>query len=215
MPRLPETAEDTYKLAATSGFWLVLALAVLVSLRFYRTREFHVTVVALVLASMVGVPLLRTHGVSASVDEREARVAEHEMIQKRAEAVDEAQGLLKSSWDPRRDPLRPQAGSAAKATSASTMPVLVPASQPPQPDLQVGPPDLTTTDTDGDGLSDFDEADWHTDINVADTDGDGLSDGVEVHKLGLAPTLVDTDGDSAQTSQCLWTFSFGRPIPTT
>ena len=96
--RLPETAEDTYKLAATSGFWLVLALAVLVSLRFYRTREFHVTVVALVLASMVGVPLLRTHGVSASVDEREVRVAEHEMIQKRAEAVDEAQGLLKSSF---------------------------------------------------------------------------------------------------------------------
>ncbi|MCP4426377.1 MAG: hypothetical protein GY803_17940, partial [Chloroflexi bacterium] len=67
---------------------------------------------------------------------------------------------------------------------------------------------ITTTDSDNDGLSDLDEADWHTCAysgapqnctNIADStdsDGDGLSDGVEVIQLGIVPTRADTDGDS-------------------
>jgi len=51
------------------------------------------------------------------------------------------------------------------------------------------------TDTDGDGLSDVDEAYWGTDPNLVDTDGDNLSDNEELSTHGTDPTLADTDGD--------------------
>ena len=50
-------------------------------------------------------------------------------------------------------------------------------------------------DSDGDGLSDDDEAAAGTDPAVVDSDGDGLSDGDEVNVYSTDPTLVDTDGD--------------------
>ncbi len=52
-------------------------------------------------------------------------------------------------------------------------------------------------DTDEDGLYDYDErATWGTDPYDADTDGDGLSDGDEA-ALGTSPLLADTDGGGA------------------
>lgn len=50
-------------------------------------------------------------------------------------------------------------------------------------------------DTDGDGLTDAQEADLGTDPNNADTDGDGLTDGDEVNNYGTDPLQADTDGD--------------------
>ncbi len=51
-------------------------------------------------------------------------------------------------------------------------------------------------DSDGDGLSDWDEINiYHTDPHNPDTDGDGLSDGDEVHKYHTDPLKRDTDGD--------------------
>ena len=67
---------------------------------------------------------------------------------------------------------------------------------------------ITSTDTDGDGLSDADEDYWvscayigaaqNCDgvLDSTDSDGDGLNDGVEVNGLGILPSLADTDGDS-------------------
>lgn len=52
-------------------------------------------------------------------------------------------------------------------------------------------------DSDGDGLSDEEEATLGTDPLNADTDGDGLSDGAEVNIHGTDPLLRDTDGDLA------------------
>lgn len=49
-------------------------------------------------------------------------------------------------------------------------------------------------DTDGDGLSDIDEAALGTDPLNPDTDGDGLSDGDELRR-GTNPLNPDTDGD--------------------
>jgi len=50
-------------------------------------------------------------------------------------------------------------------------------------------------DTDGDGLSDYDEAFVHgTSLLLADTDGDGLEDGQEIG-LDSDPLDADTDGD--------------------
>jgi thiol-disulfide isomerase/thioredoxin len=53
-------------------------------------------------------------------------------------------------------------------------------------------------DTDGDGLTDGEEADLGTDKNLPDTDGDTLTDGDEVNTHGTDPLLVDTDTDTYQ-----------------
>jgi hypothetical protein len=50
-------------------------------------------------------------------------------------------------------------------------------------------------DTDGDGLSDAEEAVRGTDPLDPDTDDDGLSDGAEVSTHGTNPVQADTDGD--------------------
>ncbi|WP_371801852.1 hypothetical protein [Candidatus Lokiarchaeum ossiferum] len=61
---------------------------------------------------------------------------------------------------------------------------------------------IDTTDSDGDGLSDYDELNFHgTDPNLDDTDKDGLDDYYEVQNnydpINYAhPTWLDTDSDS-------------------
>ncbi|MBI3660537.1 hypothetical protein HY230_08710 [Candidatus Acetothermia bacterium] len=51
-------------------------------------------------------------------------------------------------------------------------------------------------DSDGDGLTDAQEAILGTDPRNPDTDGDGLSDGVEYFKTFTNPLKADSDGDS-------------------
>lgn len=56
--------------------------------------------------------------------------------------------------------------------------------------------DPLNPDTDGDGLTDYDEINvYGTDPLNPDTDGDGLSDGDEVNIYGTDPLNPDTDGD--------------------
>jgi Tol biopolymer transport system component len=55
---------------------------------------------------------------------------------------------------------------------------------------------LPQRDSDGDGLSDGQEASLGTDPNKADTDGDGLTDGMEVNTYGTNPKDQDTDDDT-------------------
>jgi len=56
--------------------------------------------------------------------------------------------------------------------------------------------DSTNKDTDGDGLSDYDEVKiYNTNPNKVDTDGDGLSDYEEVKIYKTDPLKSDTDGD--------------------
>lgn len=50
------------------------------------------------------------------------------------------------------------------------------------------------TDSDGDGLADFQELVGGTDPEVVDTNGDGIGDGISVD-LGLDPLETDMDGD--------------------
>lgn len=49
-------------------------------------------------------------------------------------------------------------------------------------------------DSDGDGLTDTEEADLGTDPSMSDSDGDTLNDGDEV-ELGTDPAATDSDGD--------------------
>jgi len=54
-----------------------------------------------------------------------------------------------------------------------------------------------TEDSDGDGLTDIEEARIHkTDSQLVDTDTDGLADGLEVNEYWTLPLVVDTDGDT-------------------
>ena len=62
-------------------------------------------------------------------------------------------------------------------------------------------------DTDGDGLTDTDEAQRGTDPAVADTDGDGLLDGEEVKTVLTDPLLPDTDADGLPDGQEVKQFS--------
>ncbi len=81
---------------------------------------------------------------------------------------------------------------------AATPPTTTSGSAPPATQPQGTQPSPTTqppVDTDGDGLSDDDEADHGSDPNNPDTDTDGLTDGEEVNDYGTDPTSLDTDGD--------------------
>jgi hypothetical protein len=59
----------------------------------------------------------------------------------------------------------------------------------------IGFPQLTGPDSDGDGLSDSQEAILGTNPQLADTDGDGWNDGIEYLKTFTDPLKVDSDGD--------------------
>lgn len=64
----------------------------------------------------------------------------------------------------------------------------------PKVEEKPAPPDLKKLDSDGDGLSDWDEINvYKTDPRKADTDGDGLSDYDEVMKHKTDPLNKDTD----------------------
>jgi len=56
--------------------------------------------------------------------------------------------------------------------------------------------DITLADTDGDGLSDFEEFQIRSDPRSADTDWDGLTDHEEWTRWMTNPNSVDTDADS-------------------
>jgi hypothetical protein len=58
-----------------------------------------------------------------------------------------------------------------------------------------GKPDFLDTDSDNDGLLDGEEAAAGTNPRQRDTDGDGLSDYDEVHNRHTNPLLADSDGD--------------------
>jgi hypothetical protein len=55
---------------------------------------------------------------------------------------------------------------------------------------------IASTDQDLDGFSDIDEAIYKTDPTSADTDGDGLSDWQEIFIYKTDPLKADTDGDA-------------------
>jgi hypothetical protein len=71
-------------------------------------------------------------------------------------------------------------------------PPVVPVVLPPETSSTTTPADV---DTDGDGLTDAQEAKLGTDPKMVDTDGDGLTDREEVQVYHTDPLKRDTDGD--------------------
>ena len=60
---------------------------------------------------------------------------------------------------------------------------------------------IDITDTDCDGIPDYFEDSYETDLNNPDTDGDGLPDGYEVFIIGTNPTKVDSDNNGIWDSE--------------
>lgn len=72
---------------------------------------------------------------------------------------------------------------------------------------------VVALDSDGDALSDEEEAVLGTDELDADTDGDGLSDGEEVATYATNPLVSDTDGDGLSDGYEIGLQQFGCPDP--
>lgn len=97
-------------------------------------------------------------------------------------------------------PATPQA-TATTAPTNTPEPTATATTKPteaPKPTATATPtPDpATSVDTDGDGLSDADEAKAGTDPTKPDTDADGINDGEEIHTYKTDPLNLDTDGDT-------------------
>ncbi|MFA6603610.1 MAG: hypothetical protein WCT10_02065 [Patescibacteria group bacterium] len=90
----------------------------------------------------------------------------------------EAQPTQPEAQEPQPEPAAPQAPE-------------------PQPQEPIVPPAVETApiDSDGDGLSDMEEAQLGTDPQAVDTDNDGLTDFEEVRQYKTDPKKPDTDGD--------------------
>lgn len=78
-------------------------------------------------------------------------------------------------------------GIGGEGELEATQPALTPT--PARPEPQAGP------DSDGDWVSDLDEAKFGTDSTFWDTDDDGLSDFEEIFIVGSNPILADEDSD--------------------
>jgi hypothetical protein len=99
-------------------------------------------------------------------------------------AIADAQGVARVQFTP----IRPQGLTAwFQAVVKPTQPRLTPVVQ------VVVPP--SALDTDGDGLTDAEEAALGTDPTRRDTDADRLPDGDEVQIWSTDPLLADTEGD--------------------
>ncbi|MCC5908780.1 MAG: OmpA family protein [Balneolaceae bacterium] len=84
-----------------------------------------------------------------------------------------------------------------------------PSEPPPEPEeltleylMSLSDEELMERDSDGDGLSDYDEIYiYGTDPLNPDTDGDGLTDYEEIYVYGTDPLNPDTDGDGFSDGQ--------------
>ena len=180
----------------------LMTLGLLVMHRLGLWRHHYRFIVGLYIVSSLVNPLLQGVGVQAYYShEQQAAAAEAEQAQsEHAVAATQA-----SDWNPHQDPLLTTASQvqlAAHNLTHSAMNALPAAITP----LQATSND--TTDSDGDGLTDAEEAivgtcDGATPPNQycanafsnTDFDGDTLNDGVEVNRLGTFPDFADSDGD--------------------
>lgn len=91
-------------------------------------------------------------------------------------------------------PATPAPATPVPATPVPTAEPTAAPTAPPTAEPTAEPAD--TTDTDGDGLTDAEEAALGTDPANPDSDDDGISDGDEVNVWGSDPLNLDSDGDT-------------------
>lgn len=82
-----------------------------------------------------------------------------------------------------------------------TTQIAPPPDEPVQPTSAQEQESVPSTDADGDGLTDAEEATLGTDSQLVDTDGDGLSDREEAKVYSSDPIKSDTDNDGFSDGQ--------------
>ncbi len=180
---------------------LIVAALMLAPLwaRTWGSRPAHTLTVGAVVVAILAAPLLRAGQVSAFAATQQTAQAAQTAQQTEQSNLAAGQTRLAeiNAWDAHQDPrtakpkqAAPRAAEVARTRAATTT--------------------VTAVDTDGDGLSDADEATWgscpsatagtNTDCtgvaNSTDSDADGLTDGIEVNQLGTLPNEADSDGDA-------------------
>jgi hypothetical protein len=184
-------------LAALGGLWLLL--------RFHRSRPVRNAIFLVVIGSLLGEPVLTSLRLSSFFGAQTARAAAQERQQQEAEQLGALRsGDISPAFDPHANPLVEQAEQAELATQFVRF----------LPAPHVGVPAATGaelpvsddgTDTDQDGLTDYQEGRVGTAANNADTDNDGAPDGLEARGFEypagsgkmwyLNPLEADSNGD--------------------
>lgn len=94
-------------------------------------------------------------------------------------------------------PVTPEVTAVPATPEVTAVPATpVPTAVPPTPVPATAEPTVDTTDTDGDGLPDVQEAELGTNPENPDSDDDGITDGDEVNVHRTDPLNFDTDGDN-------------------
>lgn len=182
---LPATAKDLGQTGQQVAAIFGLVGLVFLMLYYCRSKPVYATFAILIIFSMVGTPLLRSHQVYAFSKKMEAKRVEQEQTQQaQADAQTVHVEMTAPTWNPNIDPLSNDSQSAAIAKPLPTL--------SPMNALQI--PD-NNPDSDHDGLTDVEEDSIGTDINNPDSDSDGLNDGVEVLRLDTNPLNEDSDFD--------------------
>src|SRR5262249_37212388 len=195
--KLPDL-RDLLLLAMT--LWLVAIM-----LRFRRSRRLQTALAAFLITSLILGPLLQSLKIRSVLDAQTAEAAAQD--QQRQESAMQRSLLSqgdKPAFNPHANPL----AAADQRAYTADLPAGIAAA--PLAATNVLATD-NGTDTDQDGLTDFQEQRVGTDPTSADTDGDGVPDAVEAKgfQLGgkswyLNPTEADSNGDGIPDGQECW-----------
>ncbi|MEM7802069.1 MAG: hypothetical protein AAF633_22945, partial [Chloroflexota bacterium] len=209
------TENQNQILALLLIFLSMTAFSLLIILN-WRSPVLYNCLAALIITSMLVGPLLHSREVSAFYDEQRERHAEMEVEKEKIERDEQvAASLRETDFDPQSDPYETPSEFALQKEidafsqeafgigAAGSSDLNAVAVQSVQSSVII-----TSTDTDGDGLSDADEFYWRSCafanapnycvgvVDSTDSDADGLNDGDEVNRLGTDPSLDDTDSDT-------------------
>jgi hypothetical protein len=182
------------------GLALLLTLAFAWSLiRFHRSRRMYASLALILVVNLVCGPLLQSLKIRSFLDTQAAQAASQEADRaEQAQARSLRSALAAPAFDPHADPL-----------AAPPRTQIVP-SNPDSVHTAIAQAALADngTDTDSDGLTDYQEERIGTDPTFADTDEDGVPDSVEAKGVlfgGQAWYLnannIDSNGDGIGDGQ--------------
>ncbi|HSH02663.1 MAG TPA: hypothetical protein VLL52_09115 [Anaerolineae bacterium] len=192
-----------------TGFILVALGLVWMAVVYRRTRYFYMSVIGLVIASMLLTPMIQAVQAVNFNSQLALAQEEQEAEQEKTKALEEARSaVMADDWQWHQDPL---ASNKLSATMFRQESLLGARTEAERREIESILTITDTTDTDGDGLLDVDEAYWGTCeeqggasaacqgvADATDTDGDGLSDGLEVNQIGTIPIYADSDSDGIE-----------------
>ena len=175
-------AQAGRSLSLALGFLGLMVLMIL----YRKSPVVYAATASIIVASMLVTPLLQSQRAYAFYREQKTQHDSYEAERAAQEEARQAEAALtEKDFEPQRNPLRSEAGSRMDSAVGQI------ANLPYNERSEGG----DGADSDGDGLTDWQEDQLGTDKSKADSDDDGLDDGIEVLQLGTRPLEMDSDGD--------------------